>query len=381
MKTKEISNHAVWISRAFLLVTPVVAIVLTTYYVLTTPFQPAIWALGLFFFFATELGITGGYHRLFSHRAYDANNFVKWLYAIFGAAAFQHSILKWSMDHRIHHRFVDSDMDPYSISKGFYYAHMGWMLEDQTYPENATAYIRDLKNDPIVMFQHKYYIPIAVFSCFIVPMLLGWAFGSALGGLAVVGFLRLVLVHHATFFINSFCHTFGRKTYADDHSGKDSAILAVLTCGEGYHNFHHTFANDFRNGIRWYHWDPTKWLIQTFAFFGMVTNLRVTSDEKILAARLTMDESRLKEKWSHRWEVAFDERMAQLKERVSAAQIKWMELKKEYNALKKSYSEASRARLESLRAEMKLARIEFKMYWAQWRTYHSFLLVAAPARI
>ena len=140
---------------------------------------------------------------------------------------------------------------------------MGWMLEDQQYPPNPEAYVRDLQRDPIVAFQHKYYGSIAIFMCFFLPMGLGWLFGSALGGLAVVGVLRLVLVHHATFFINSLCHTWGARTFTDQHTAKDSAIVALFTFGEGYHNFHHTFANDYRNAVRWYHWDPTKWLIRT----------------------------------------------------------------------------------------------------------------------
>ena len=157
--------------------------------------------------------------------------------------------------------------------------------------------------------------------------------------------------------------------------------MALCTFGEGYHNFHHTFANDYRNGIRWYHWDPTKWVIKMSAILGLAHNLRVTSDDLILSARLKMDESKLKEKWSHRWEHALEERVSQMRDRVSVAQLKWIELKKEYALLKKTYTEASHARMEALRAEMKLAHIEFKMSWAQWKAYHSFLLVAAPVRI
>jgi stearoyl-CoA desaturase (delta-9 desaturase) len=377
MEIKKIANHANWVSRAFLFTTPVVALVLTTYYVATTPFQPAIWILGAVFYALTAMGITAGYHRLYSHRTYDASKFVKWFWALFGAAAFQHSILKWSMDHRLHHRFVDTDQDPYSINKGFFYAHMGWMLQEQTYPANASAYVRDLDSDPIVKFQHKYYLPLAIFMCFGLPTLIGWSLGSALGGFAIAACLRLVLVHHFTFFINSWCHTFGKKTYTNEHTAKDSFLMALATFGEGYHNFHHTFATDYRNGIRWYHWDPTKWSIQFFATFGLATNLKVTSPDLILSARLKMDETRLKETWSHRWEIAFEERVVQLRQRVFDAQIKWMTLKKEYLALKATYTEASRARLETLRAEVKMAHMEFKMSWAQWRTYNSSLLVAA----
>src|SRR5882757_2331953 len=128
------------------------------------------------------------------------------------------------------------------------------MLREQVYPKGAEAFSRDLQKDPIVAFQHKYYMPIAIGMCFFLPMGLGALMGSALGGLAVAGFLRLVLVHHFTFFINSWCHMFGRKPYTSEHTAKDSFLMALFTFGEGYHNYHHTFANDYRNGIRWYHW-------------------------------------------------------------------------------------------------------------------------------
>jgi stearoyl-CoA desaturase (Delta-9 desaturase) len=379
MQAKEINNHADWVTRLFLLLTPITAVILTTWYVMTTPFQPQIWIMGAFFYAMTASGITGGYHRLFAHRTYDASKFVKWYYALFGGAAFQHSILKWSTDHRLHHRYVDTDLDPYSINKGFWFAHIGWMLEKQIYPKGAEAFSRDLQKDPIVVFQHKYYMPIAIGMCFFLPMGLGYLMGSALGGLAVAGFLRLVLVHHFTFFINSWCHMFGRKPYTAEHTAKDSFLMALFTFGEGYHNYHHTFANDYRNGIRWYHWDPTKWTIRTWAALGLATNLRTTPDQEILAARLKMAEFEIREKWSHRWEITLEEKMNHMKEKVAAAQLKWIELKKEYRTLRKSYSDDCRARMEVLREELKLARREFKHSWAMWKEYHSHLLVTAPA--
>lgn len=381
LQTKEIDNHSDWVTRIFLLGTPVLAVALTGYYIATQPFSPAIWIFGLVYYYMTGMSITGGYHRLFSHCAYEASKPMKVFYALFGAAAFQHSILKWSLDHRLHHRHVDTDADPYSINKGFFFAHIGWMLNYQTYPDNASAFVRDLERDKIVYYQHKYYILIASVMCFIFPMFVGWMLGSALGGLAVGGLLRLVLVHHATFLINSWCHMFGQKNFSSEHSAKDSAVMAFFTFGEGYHNFHHTFANDYRNGIRWYHWDPTKWAIRLSAAVGLAKNLRTTPDNAILVKRLQMDENHVKEKWSHRWEVALEERITHLKQNVSIAQAKWLHLKEEYQALKKSYSDASYIRLEELRAEMHRARREFKWHWEEWRAYHTQLLIAAPARI
>lgn len=380
LHTQQIDNHSTWASRIFLTGTPIAAVALTAYYLATQPFQPAIWIFGIVYYYMTGMSITGGYHRLFSHCAYEAKTPVKLFYAFFGAGAFQHSILKWSLDHRLHHRHVDTDLDPYSISKGFYYAHWGWMMQPQRYPANVAAFTRDLERDKIVYYQHKYYIPLAAAMAFGFPMFVGWCLGSALGGLAVAGVLRLVLLHHSTFLINSWCHTFGKKNYTNDHSAKDSLLMAFFTFGEGYHNFHHTFANDYRNGIRWYHWDPTKWAIRLAALCGMADNLHTAPDNAILAKKMQMDESHVREKLSHRWEVALEEKITHLKQNVAVAQAKWLHLKEEYRTLKKTYSEASHARLEELRAEIKRARREFKWHWEEWRAYH-MTLTAAPVRI
>ncbi len=118
------------------------------------------------------------------------------------------------------------------------------------------------------------------------PMLIGWMMGSALGGLVIAGGLRIALTQQSTFFVNSLCHTLGKQTYSKEISARDSWFVAVLTHGEGYHNFHHKFQIDYRNGIKWYHWDPTKWVIRTLNFMGLATKLRQISNAEILKARL-----------------------------------------------------------------------------------------------
>lgn len=368
-----------WPSTLFLLITPVAAVALSVYYLWTQPFNWKIWVLALAFYALTASSITAGYHRLFAHRTYDASTPLRWFLALFGAAAFQNSILKWATDHRLHHRFVDTDKDPYSINKGFLFAHIGWMLQEQRHPANVAAYQRDLLKDPVVRFQHKHYVLLATLMCFGLPTLIGWGLGSALGGFVIAGLLRVVLVHHATFFINSWCHFFGRRTFQDTHTARDSWLMALVTFGEGYHNFHHSFASDYRNGVRWYHWDPTKWSIQAFARVGLAKNLKTTPDFEVLQARLAMQQKYLKEKWSHKWEHAFEEQLNSLKIKVSQAQDRWIKLKEEYRSLKDTYAQTSQAKLAALKAEIKMARLEFKMSWAQWKAYHSFLLTAAKS--
>lgn len=352
----------------FLTLTPVAAVVLTTMYVLSGNFSW--WSVVLFvaFYTITAMSITGGYHRLFSHKSYEASAFVRLMYALFGAAAFQNSILKWATDHRIHHRFVDSDKDPYSINKGFLYAHIGWMLFKEEQHPHFKAYQRDLVNDKIVMWQDKYYVPIAIFMGLIFPGLLGWLmFDSFLGGLALGGFLRLVCVHHGTFLINSLSHWWGAQTYTDQNTARDNLFTAFLTFGEGYHNFHHLFANDYRNGIKWYHWDPTKWLIKFKAKLGLVSGLKKTPEEEILKAKLIMDEKRLAKKVSGDQLAQWQTHLEEMKRKLLEAQTRISKLKQEYVALKLAKTNDCKKRMEEVKKEWQRAKSEWMISYKIWR--------------
>lgn len=369
-----------WVGASFLLISPVVALILTTWHLMVDGFIWPIWVLAAVFYFLTSSAITGGYHRYFAHRSYECRSWLKWYWALFGAATFQNSILIWARDHRVHHRFVDSDKDPYSISKGFWFAHMGWMLKIPKDPVAVEPYGRDLEREPVVRIQDKYYVLFAVGMGLVLPMLIGgWLFDSFLGGLAVAGFLRIVAVHHGTFFINSWCHYWGRQTYTDTNTAKDSFIMAVATMGEGYHNFHHFFANDYRNGVRWYHWDPTKWMIRTFAACGLAYGLRRTPWSEIIKAQLQMDEKRLKTRFRTEWQTQFQVQLDNLKIRIESAQVQFEQLRDEYRALAKNYADASMDRLEEIKFQLRMTRIEFKSALRQWRAYNSFLLQTCPA--
>ena len=276
-----------WVNIAFLTSTPLLALSLTIYFQLTyTGSTVGFWLLALVMAIFTGLSITAGYHRLISHRAYDAHWSVKLFFLIFGAAAFENSALKWCSDHRVHHHHVDHDEDPYNINKGFFYAHIGWIFfkQNDTNPfENR--YAKDLVKDKLVNWQHRYYLALSVLVGLILPGVIGYMMGSFLGGIAIGGFLRLVLVHHSTFFINSLCHVIGSQTYSKEHSARDSFVMALLTYGEGYHNFHHTFPSDYRNGIKWYHFDPTKWLIKTLTVVGLAEKLKQAPERLINEAK------------------------------------------------------------------------------------------------
>jgi stearoyl-CoA desaturase (delta-9 desaturase) len=263
-------------------------------YAIANGFGFAAWIWFAIFMIANGMSITAGYHRLWSHRAYNAHWSVRLVLMLFGTMALQNSILVWSSNHRIHHQHVDdNERDPYSAKRGFWFSHIGWMLRD--YPSSHTdlSNVRDLQNDPLVAFQHRFYVPMAIVINFGFVLLAGWASGDVWGVFWLAGIARLVLSHHVTWFINSLAHWWGSQPYTDKNTARDNPILAFMTYGEGYHNFHHLYANDYRNAVRWWQWDPTKWLIATLERLGLASNLKRMPDVTIQQARLAMQFQRL----------------------------------------------------------------------------------------
>jgi stearoyl-CoA desaturase (delta-9 desaturase) len=257
------------------------------------------WAWGFFglFMILTGVGIGSGYHRLWSHRTYEASPALQWFLAIVGGMSLQNSILIWSARHRVHHRYVDDDdKDPYSIGRGFWFAHIGWMLKDYKSGEVDYSVVPDLEKNPIVMWQHRHYLELVLVTNILLPLGLGFLVGDPLGVFLLAGLARLVLNHHFTFFINSLAHMWGNQPYTDENSAKDNWFLSIFTYGEGYHNFHHLFQSDYRNGVRWFAIDLNKWFIATAAGFGLARDLRRTPQFKILRARLHMDFKRARER-------------------------------------------------------------------------------------
>ena len=271
-----------WLNTVFLLGSPLVAVLGTYYWLATDGFSWSIMMLAFAFWWITGLGITMGYHRLLSHRSYKAHPIIKAILLIAGGSAVQNSALKWCNDHRVHHGKVDTPEDPYNINEGFFFAHMGWILLKSDISDYK--YSRDLLNDKMVMLQDKYYMPMIIFFSFLLPGILGhFIADSFLGGFFFAGFARIVIVHHGTFFINSLCHVLGSRPYDRDQTARDSWITALFTFGEGYHNYHHTFQSDYRNGIKWYHFDPGKWLIKALSYTGLAFDLRKVKQEDIIA--------------------------------------------------------------------------------------------------
>jgi len=272
-----------WLTSSFLIGTltlTLTAVPLYLWFFGLDWFQVALFFVMLF---ACGFSVTIGYHRLFSHLAFQASWPIRLLTLVFGAGAFENSALMWASEHRRHHKHVDHDDDPYCISKGFFHAHIGWLLfklnNDQPYDNVA-----DLQRDKLVLWQDRYVQWIAVLVSFGIPSILGFlwnGWSGALGAFLITGVARIVVLQHCTFLINSACHTIGRRPYSKKCTARDSLLLALFTMGEGYHNYHHEFQHDYRNGVKPWQFDPTKWLIWSFSKLGLVRNLRRVPIDKI----------------------------------------------------------------------------------------------------
>ncbi len=286
-----------WVNAAFLTATPLVAVAGTVWYAWNFGVSWLDFANFALMFALTSLCVTAGYHRYYSHKSYECSKAVQLFYLVFGAAAVENSVLNWASDHRYHHRFVDQPEDPYNILRGGLYAHMGWIFyKDTRDAERRFSNAPDLMKDPLVMWQHRWYLPLVVFFTFALPTWIGLLYGRPVAGLLWGGFLRVVLVHHTTFFINSLAHLYGEKPYSLKDTARDSWWLAPLTFGEGYHNFHHKFQADYRNGIRWWQFDSTKWWIVLLTWTGQAWKLKRTPEPLILKARLEVQKQSVAEK-------------------------------------------------------------------------------------
>lgn len=251
--------------------TTVIGIPIYWYYVGFSLFD---WGLFLVMYIVTGMGITVGYHRLVAHQSFECPAGIKKVLLVIGGWALQNSALIWCADHIRHHARTDTDEDPYNATRGFWHSHCGWLFYET--PHRTDKYEVRLRRDPVVLWQYRYYWAIVV-SGLLLPFAIGLWHGGWLGGVGAFllgGLFRMVMVLNSTFTINSLCHMWGTQPHGTQDSSRDSWLISFVSFGEGYHNYHHTFARDYRNGPKWYNFDPSKWIIYTLSVLGLATNLR-----------------------------------------------------------------------------------------------------------
>lgn len=375
-------NKVRWINSVFLISTFTTTVTAVPWYIWRHGLDVFQVSMFLFFFIATGMSITLGYHRYFSHRTFEANWTVKLATLLFGAAAFEGSALGWSADHRRHHKHVDHEEDPYDINKGFWHAHIGWLLF-RTGPDTPLTWVRDLQKDRMAWWQHQYYVPIAFAVGFGLPALIGYAWGgatAALGAFLLAGVARVVAVHHSTFCINSLCHWIGERPYSSKCSARDSFLMALVTFGEGYHNYHHEFQYDYRNGVKPWQFDPTKWMIWMLSKVGLAGKLKTIPEEKILKAQIAEQKRQLAERIDSAEHPISDSVHAMLhaaQERMHAALEHWEAMLAEYREAAERRHAHSRAHHKQLKQRVQDASDSLKEAIEHWMETHQ--LVSSPA--
>ena len=336
-------RQLVWFNIAFLTITPILSAILVPWWAMTRGIEAYHIAATIGLWILAGMGITAGYHRLFSHRAWAAPEPIRWIAAICGGAAWQGSAIRWSAGHRFHHRDVDTDTDPYDATRGFFWSHVGWICVEGP-RHNQLDNVPDLWEDRVCRFQHEHYMSLSLAFNLGVPFLLGLLVGDV-AGMMLFGFLlRVVLVHHFTFFINSLAHIWGKQPYSRANTSRDNWLISLFTFGEGYHNYHHSFPADYRNGPRWFNFDPSKWLIWTLSKLGLANKLKRMPMETVLRRRLQEGQG------------AFGEWLEGLEGRLAAGCERTREL---YRSAQDHVGQATE-RLEASLEELKQAHTEWQ---------------------
>lgn len=246
----------------------------------------------------TAVGITVGFHRLLTHRAFQTHAWLERVFAVLGSLSVQGSVLDWVADHRTHHAHTDREGDPHSPHvghgsglAGLWHAHTGWLLETQGQAD-WKRYASELYEDPVMRLIGRSFPLIAGLSL-LAPTLAGFALhgftaGGALRGLVWGGLVRIFLVHHVTWSVNSICHFFGSRRFdVDDHS-TNVGWLAVLSLGESWHHNHHAFPRSAYHGLRWYEIDPSGLIITALERVGLAWNVvRIAPERQSARAALT----------------------------------------------------------------------------------------------
>ncbi len=267
---------------------------------------------GLVAYYGRMFFITAGYHRYFSHRSYKTGRAFQFVLAFGGSMAAQKGALWWASHHRLHHRFSDTDRDIHSPQKGFWWSHVGWILCDK-YKDTDYDLIKDFAKYPELVWLNKndWVGPwVLAITSYLVA---GWS------GLVIGFFTSTILLWHGTFTVNSLNHVFGRRRYATTDTSRNSAILALWTMGEGWHNNHHYYAASVRQGFFWWEYDVTYTILKGLSYLRIVRDLKVPPARVKAAARVRdgqLDIGMFRAHWN-KASRAFHDATARLQQKVA----------------------------------------------------------------
>ena len=232
-------------------------------------------AIGVGLYWLRIFAIGAGYHRYFSHRAFETSRAFQFILAVVSQSTSQKSVLWWASNHRDHHLYSDTELDVHSPRHtGFLYSHLGWIFSRRHSETNLTR-IADFARYPELMWLHRYELVPAIALAVLCFVAAGWP------GLVVGFFWSTVAVYHATFSINSVAHVAGRRRYITGDDSRNNWLLAIFTMGEGWHNNHHAFQSSARQGFRWWEYDPTFYLLKLLERLGVVWKLKRPTPEVV----------------------------------------------------------------------------------------------------
>ncbi len=217
------------------------------------------------------LGITLGWHRLIAHRSFQVPKWLEYFFVFCGSLACQHGPIDWVGLHRHHHRYSDQPSDHHNSGRGFWWSHMGWIFHEVPSQKEVLRFTRDIADDPVYKFFNRYFFPLQFVLAGVLYLAGGWPF-------VVWGvFVRLVVVYHCTWLVNSATHKFGYRTYETTDASTNCWWVAVLTYGEGWHNNHHAYQHSARHGLRWWEIDLTWMHIRLLQTLGLAKRIKTVS--------------------------------------------------------------------------------------------------------
>jgi stearoyl-CoA desaturase (delta-9 desaturase) len=285
-----------WVANLVVVVVPFLGLAAGVVFLWGRGFRWVELGLLLGMYALTALGITVGFHRLFTHQSFETNRVIQFILGVLGSMAIEGSLLKWVALHRRHHQHSDAEDDPHSphhhgrgilgVLRGAWHAHLGWVFQPD--PPNLSHYVKDLRQSGLVRWMSATF-PVWVAVGLLIPATLGGlltlSWMGALLGLVWGGLVRILLVHHVTWSVNSVCHLWGRRPFRTADHSRNNLLFGVLALGEGWHNNHHAFPTSARHGLEWWQLDVSYWVICALALLGLAWKVRLPA-KRVLTTRI-----------------------------------------------------------------------------------------------